>query len=324
MTTFHFSDQQLDSDLVTSISSLLDSVNVPNLLWGNYLLTVYGVPTVVDGVSFVVPDALIEISFSTLAEAGFRPCSRPYACPHSNSRQPPYKHLHIDDELAISLYRKSDVLWEFPEFEAALDHDDLNIMCASDVRLPPATLGRGRGRFPHFSFVRIPSASRYCEALILLLCWGYGTACETYWMAILTYMLEYVDGTDILDEENMRDGYKQFYHALKPLWFAITLFPVVTSRKSQLKWVCPKAQSVTISLRQHCSSNRLQARNRASFSIQPGKIRSMRFSVGFDRPIANVVKIVQTKADTLHLFFRDTREQCAAENGSWRFQVEIR
>ncbi|KAL4776572.1 hypothetical protein BDW60DRAFT_86291 [Aspergillus nidulans var. acristatus] len=34
-------------------------------------------------------------------------------------------------------------------------------------------------------------------------------------MAIFTYMLEYVDGTDILDEENLRDGYKQFYHALK-------------------------------------------------------------------------------------------------------------
>jgi hypothetical protein len=48
MTTFHFSGQQLDSDLVTSVSSLLDYINVPNLLWGNYLLTVYGVPTVVD------------------------------------------------------------------------------------------------------------------------------------------------------------------------------------------------------------------------------------------------------------------------------------
>lgn len=48
MITFHLSDQQLDNDLVTSISSLLDAVNVPNLLWGNYLLTVYGVPTIFD------------------------------------------------------------------------------------------------------------------------------------------------------------------------------------------------------------------------------------------------------------------------------------
>lgn len=42
----------------------------------------------------------------------------------------------------------------------------------------------------------------------MLLCRDYGTACEAYWMAILTYMLDYVDGTDILDEENLRDGYK--------------------------------------------------------------------------------------------------------------------
>ncbi|KAL4761036.1 uncharacterized protein BDW70DRAFT_168346 [Aspergillus foveolatus] len=198
MTTFHFNGQQLDSDLVTSISSLLDDVNVP-------------IPADVDGVSFVVLDALIEISLST----GFWPCSRPFACPHSNSRQPPYRHRHIDDELAISLYRISDVLREFPEIVATLDHTKLNIMCASDARLPPATLGRGRGRFPHFISVRIPSASRNCEALILLLCRNYGTACEAYWMAILTYMLEYVDGTDILDKENLRDRYKQFYHALK-------------------------------------------------------------------------------------------------------------
>lgn len=73
-------------------------------------------------------------------------------------------------------------------------------MLVSDVRLPPATPGRGQGRFPHPSSIRIPSALRYWEALILLLCRDYGTARETYWMAILTYMAEFVDGTDILNE----------------------------------------------------------------------------------------------------------------------------
>ena len=48
MISFRFNGQQLDNDLVTSASSLLNAVNVPNLLWGNYLLTVYGVPTIVD------------------------------------------------------------------------------------------------------------------------------------------------------------------------------------------------------------------------------------------------------------------------------------
>ncbi|KAE8389680.1 hypothetical protein BDV23DRAFT_93825 [Aspergillus alliaceus] len=217
MTKFQFVGQQLDNDLVISISCLLDAANVPNLLWGNYLLTIYGIPTIVDGVSFVVPDSLIETSFSTLFEAGFLPCPRHTDCLRSGSAQcqPPYRHLHIDDELAISLYRKSDTLWEFPDFEAAFHDAGSDIMFASDVRLPPATLGRGRGRFLQPSPVRIPSALRYCEALILLLCRDLGSACETYWMAILTYMLEFVDGTVIFNEEGLREGYKQFYHALK-------------------------------------------------------------------------------------------------------------
>lgn len=48
MTTFYFSGKQLDNNLVISISSLLDAANIPNLLWGNYILTIYGVPTIVD------------------------------------------------------------------------------------------------------------------------------------------------------------------------------------------------------------------------------------------------------------------------------------
>jgi hypothetical protein len=48
MSGFYFTGQQLDNNLVASISSLLDLADVPNLLWGNYLLTIYGVPTIVD------------------------------------------------------------------------------------------------------------------------------------------------------------------------------------------------------------------------------------------------------------------------------------
>lgn len=48
MPEFHFSGQKLDNELVASISRLLDAAGVPNLLWGNYMLTLYGVPTIVD------------------------------------------------------------------------------------------------------------------------------------------------------------------------------------------------------------------------------------------------------------------------------------
>jgi hypothetical protein len=39
---------KLDNELVSSIASLLNSTGVPSLLWGNYLLSVYGVPTIID------------------------------------------------------------------------------------------------------------------------------------------------------------------------------------------------------------------------------------------------------------------------------------
>ena len=40
--------ESLDGKFVASISQILNDAGVPNLLWGNYLLTVYGVPTIID------------------------------------------------------------------------------------------------------------------------------------------------------------------------------------------------------------------------------------------------------------------------------------
>lgn len=48
MAGFLFTDQRLGNNLVASAAGLLDSAGVPNFLQGNYLLTVYGVPTIVD------------------------------------------------------------------------------------------------------------------------------------------------------------------------------------------------------------------------------------------------------------------------------------
>ena len=48
MPGFHFTGQRLDRDLVSSVSNLLTEADIPNLLWGNYLLSIYGVPTIVD------------------------------------------------------------------------------------------------------------------------------------------------------------------------------------------------------------------------------------------------------------------------------------
>lgn len=96
------------------------------------------------GVSFVVPDALLETGRSTLSYAGFLPCTQGPKCPYPNSAPclETATHLHINDELVISLHRKSDVLWDFPDLEIGANSTD--IMSAADTRLPPERLGRAK------------------------------------------------------------------------------------------------------------------------------------------------------------------------------------
>jgi hypothetical protein len=171
MEGFYFTGQKLDSALVASMACLLGSACVPNLLWDKYLLTIYGVPTIVDvgfqclqtrsasgvaltvwqGVSFIVPDNHVTTAVSALLNAGLLPCAHGSNCEHLDARRcpAPAAHVHINDELAVSLYQKSEALWTFPNIELlSPGAKDSNIMLASDSRLPSARLGFGRGRFP--------------------------------------------------------------------------------------------------------------------------------------------------------------------------------
>lgn len=54
-----------------------------------------------------------------------------------------------------------------------------------------------------------------CCEVILLLRQDYDTAYETYWLAIRTYVLEYMDETDVLNGKDLGEEYRKFYYALK-------------------------------------------------------------------------------------------------------------
>ena len=50
---FRFTGQPLDAHLVANIASLLDAEGISHVLWGNWLLSLFGIPTLID-VSFQV------------------------------------------------------------------------------------------------------------------------------------------------------------------------------------------------------------------------------------------------------------------------------
>lgn len=87
----------VDENLVASISCILLTNNIPCVLWGNYLLTIYGVPSIVDvssplmclmktatnivqSIDFVVPDNLITAAETSLQNKGLDHCSDPETC----------------------------------------------------------------------------------------------------------------------------------------------------------------------------------------------------------------------------------------------------
>lgn len=163
--------------------------------------------------AFVVPDKSMETASSFIQKAGFAACVKGLDCPVLNGYwgKLPIEHWHINDELEVLLYQKSDVLSQL-----SFSNGDWDLLNASDKRLPSAVPGQGWGHFlPEFSFVQIPHLVQYCEAVIRLLCQDYGTRSGNYWMAILTYITDYMDETDIFNEQSLGEEYRLFYRALK-------------------------------------------------------------------------------------------------------------
>ncbi|KAF4627031.1 hypothetical protein G7Y89_g11127 [Cudoniella acicularis] len=210
----------IDEKLVASISGLLNRSKIPCVLWGNYLLTIHGVPSIVDSIDFIVPDGNIAASVLALQNQGLGSCTEPKSCTAIAERRPsppPAAHFHIDSDFTVSIYKQSSALWFLPNLKlSSKSSSPPNIILASDSQLPPPRLGRGHGKFQNSTpQVYIPSAHCLLEAYIRLLARTHGHRYEFFWMAMITYIEEYVDGDGLLDEASLEARCRAFYSALK-------------------------------------------------------------------------------------------------------------
>ncbi|KFZ06729.1 hypothetical protein V501_07116 [Pseudogymnoascus sp. VKM F-4519 (FW-2642)] len=200
-------DETLDTEtlsqaLVSSISRILIQSKIPCILWGDYLLTIYGVPSIVESINFSVPDDLVAAAEAALQNKGLADCMEPKSCntiSEFRTSPAPAAHFHVGPRTTISIYKQSSTFWSIPSLtleRLVCSHD---IILASDSRLPPPRPGRGSGVFHEGYFpVYIPTAHR--------LYWG---------LAMITYIEEYVDGDGLLDEAVVEDRCRRFYSGMK-------------------------------------------------------------------------------------------------------------
>lgn len=95
-----------------------------------------------------------------------------------------------------------------------LRYKNPGIWSPSDPRLPKDVLGRGEGRLsPGFEFLWIPSPTKYCEAVILLLCRDSDTNYEFFFFFLDCddYILEFLDdGSESFCEEDLGMEFRDF------------------------------------------------------------------------------------------------------------------
>ncbi|KAI0193899.1 hypothetical protein F4808DRAFT_464660 [Astrocystis sublimbata] len=189
-------------DLLQHFSALLASVGVPTILWGEFLLNVYGIPSIVGGIDFVVPDDKMSLAVATLKRSTLCPCTDLDACVVSgdSSRFPvPAFHMHFQGcEMDVSLRAHSETLWFIPPPESpCTSREEMAAkpnpyyLEASSPELPRWRHGRGHGAFSsHGSPVLVPRAHVLLEAFIRLI----SAFCEDYFcyfLGMMSYMLEY-------------------------------------------------------------------------------------------------------------------------------------
>ncbi|KAG9255351.1 uncharacterized protein F5Z01DRAFT_652883 [Emericellopsis atlantica] len=115
----------LSESFVASIAHSLNWAHIPCVLWGQYLLILHGVPSVVGSIDFIVPDDCPGAGLKVLSQLkSLTPCPDDKTCPSSSSNRctpAPAVHVHVEaSEFTVGLYPRADTLWFLPPLDGSL------------------------------------------------------------------------------------------------------------------------------------------------------------------------------------------------------------
>ncbi|KAI0010884.1 hypothetical protein F4779DRAFT_626890 [Xylariaceae sp. FL0662B] len=219
----------IGEDLVKSLSQLLHDAGVQSVLWGDYLLTIYGVPSIIGGIEFVVPDEKISAAVAALKKSHLQKCPDPGSCIVSgDSAQSPWPvfHMHIGTtEVDVSIRAHSETLWfitppsdhhlECPSETQDPSRPPHYVLASDSGVLPGPRSGRGHGRFsdegPH---VLIPASHVLLEAYLRLAI-AHRQDFGLFYLSMITYVEEYIDRDGLLDDAFLSEPCRVFWHAMK-------------------------------------------------------------------------------------------------------------
>ncbi|KAI1332869.1 hypothetical protein F5Y16DRAFT_356838 [Xylariaceae sp. FL0255] len=206
---------KIDEALVKSLSQILIDSGVTPILWGDYLLTIYGVPSIVGGLEFIVPIEGLPGAISALKKTEkLCICSDPRTCPVSREKDMPHIpsfHMHLGEpasELYVSLWPHSEILGFVPEANSPAcmtierHPTGLYISASDKSMLPGPRPGRGHGALSEGGGqVTVPSSHTMLEAYIRLSAAYLDESHGPFYLSMITYMEEYVAADGLLDEK---------------------------------------------------------------------------------------------------------------------------
>ncbi|KAF3934049.1 hypothetical protein ABW19_dt0203494 [Dactylella cylindrospora] len=216
-------DRVLDRTLVIELSQCLSQSGVPHVLWGNFLLSIHGIPTIVEDVSFIVDDEDLGRASLVLLSAGLKECTSP-ECPKRTTRIRPlsqfHSHLAMPYKRSILVFRKSETLWRLSTQDE--DVKNGNIIPAHHSSIPARTIDGGMGPFPVSDPpVYIPSAAFLTDGLIRLVISHFPedddgpTLPYSYYLSMVNYISQYIYAKGRLDEKLLLPAVREFMRTIR-------------------------------------------------------------------------------------------------------------